>query len=185
MEALCMKIQNSRILKISSPKTRQPRKVHANFQNFPIGNFSFIRFCSWDFRNFRDWMVRISEGYHFWDFLETLPGNFCTILCCSEIFGSFGRQENAHRSLLRAKYGWGQFSSENISILELHIFKNQCWDILGDMSQEKVFATSRSVYTASKASLGLSSCRVTATQRQNSVPATKIHWVTPDELLNV
>ena len=80
------------------PKIPKKKKVEENlarytkiFEFFPGGlNFFPFKFAPAISRLF-GWMVRISDIQQLSEFLETFPGNFCTIYhLCLQIFESFG-----------------------------------------------------------------------------------------------
>ena len=70
-------------------KRTQPREVYTNFRKKIRESFLPFYFASGIFKIFGS-MVRISEIQQFPEFLETFPGNFCTICRCFQIFESFG-----------------------------------------------------------------------------------------------
>ena len=68
----------------------QPREVYLNLRKrFP---WSFL---SNGISRIFGWMVRISKIQQFPKFLETFPGNFCTICLCFQMFERFGWMESA------------------------------------------------------------------------------------------
>ena len=66
-------------------KRGQPLEVYSNFRKiFPEVFFPF--YFAQGISKIFGWMVRISEIQQFPEFLETFPGNFCTICRCFQIF---------------------------------------------------------------------------------------------------
>ena len=86
--------------KISKKNRGKPREVYRNFRIFfpEVLNFFPFKFAP-AISRFFGWMVRISDTQQLSEFLETFPGNFCTIYHrYLQIFESFGSMESAPKS---------------------------------------------------------------------------------------